>query len=68
MTARRVLARAVVFLASRPMGPPTPVAVQRLWFEAASTGGLLPAGTSVQQVRLEWLRLAGAPHSAGRAS
>ncbi|MCW2683421.1 MAG: hypothetical protein JWP33_1334 [Blastococcus sp.] len=52
MTVRRVLARAVVFLASRPMGPPTPVAVQRLWFEAASTGGILPAGTSVQQVRL----------------
>ncbi len=50
MTARRVLARAVVFLASRPMGPPTPVRLQRLWFEAASSGGILPKGTTVEKV------------------
>ena len=52
MTVRRVLARAVVFLASRPMGPPTPVTLQRLWFEAASSGGILPAGTGVERLRL----------------
>jgi epsilon-lactone hydrolase len=50
MTVRRVLARAVVFLASRPMGPPTPVRLQRLWFEAASSGGILPKGTTVAKV------------------
>ena len=52
MTVRRMLTRAVVFLASRPMGPPTPVALQRLWFEAASSGGILPTGSSVERVRL----------------
>lgn len=52
MTIRRTLTRAVVFLASRPMGPPTPVRLQRLWFEAASSGGILPAGTTVDRLQV----------------
>jgi epsilon-lactone hydrolase len=46
------LARALVFLISRPIGPPTPVRFQRLWLEAMSTGGILPPGTVVERVRL----------------
>jgi monoterpene epsilon-lactone hydrolase len=46
------LARVLVFLMSRPLGPPLPAPLQRLWFEAVSTGGLLPPGTAVTRVRL----------------
>ena len=46
------LARALVFVMSRPLGPPLPARVQRLWFEAVSTGGLLPRGTAVTRVEL----------------
>jgi epsilon-lactone hydrolase len=46
------LARALVFLVSRPIGPPLPVRFQRLWLEAVSTGGILPRGTTVERVRL----------------
>jgi monoterpene epsilon-lactone hydrolase len=46
------LARVLVFLLSRPLGPPLPAALQRLWFEAVSTGGLLPTGTAVARVQL----------------
>lgn len=45
-------ARALVFLMSRPLGPPLPARLQRLWFEAVSTGGLLPRGTAVTRVEL----------------
>jgi monoterpene epsilon-lactone hydrolase len=44
------LVRALVFLISRPLGPPTPVRLQRLWLELISTGGLLPKGTTVEHV------------------
>ncbi len=44
------LARLLVFLVSRPLGPPTPVRLQRLWLEAMSTGALLPRGTTVEHV------------------
>lgn len=44
------LVRALVFLIARPIGPPTPVRLQRLWLEAMSTGGLLPTGTTVEHV------------------
>jgi acetyl esterase/lipase len=37
---------------SRPLGPPLPVRLQRLWFEAVSTGGLLPRGTAVTHLQL----------------
>jgi len=46
------VARALVFLISRPIGPPLPVRFQRLWLEAMSTGGILPPGTTVERVRL----------------
>ena len=46
------VARALVSLISRPIGPPLPVRFQRLWLEAMSTGGILPAGTTVERVRL----------------
>ncbi len=46
------VARALVFLISRPIGPPLPVRFQRLWLEAMSTGGILPQGTTVERVRL----------------
>lgn len=46
------VARALVFLFSRPIGPPLPVRFQRLWLEAMSTGGVLPPGTTVERVRL----------------
>jgi acetyl esterase/lipase len=46
------VARALVFLMSRPIGPPLPVRFQRLWLEAVSTGGILPPGTAVERVRL----------------
>ena len=46
------VARALVFLISRPVGPPLPVRFQRLWLEAMSTGGILPPGTTVERVRL----------------
>lgn len=44
------LARALIFLISRPIGPPTPVRLQRLWLEVMSTGGRLPTGTTVERV------------------
>jgi monoterpene epsilon-lactone hydrolase len=44
------LVRALVFLIARPLGPPTPVRLQRLWLELMSTGGLLPKGTTVEHV------------------
>ena len=44
------LVRALVFLIARPLGPPTPVRLQRLWLELISTGGLLPKGTTVEHV------------------
>jgi monoterpene epsilon-lactone hydrolase len=46
------LARALVFAMSRPLGPPLPVGLQRLWLEAVSTGGRLPKGTTVARVQL----------------
>jgi monoterpene epsilon-lactone hydrolase len=46
------LVRLVVFVASRPLGRPLPVRLQRLWFELTSTGGRLPKGTAVERVRL----------------
>jgi epsilon-lactone hydrolase len=44
------LVRALVFLIARPIGPPTPVRLQRLWLELMSTGGVLPKGTTVEHV------------------
>lgn len=46
------LARALVFGMSRPLGPPLPARLQRLWLEAVSTGGRLPRGTTATRVRL----------------
>ena len=62
------LARALVFLISRPIGPPLPVRFQRLWLEAMSTGGVLPTGTTAERVQLggrpaERIVPAGADHS-----
>jgi epsilon-lactone hydrolase len=44
------LVRALVFLIARPIGPPAPVRLQRLWLELMSSGGLLPKGTTVEHV------------------
>ena len=46
------LARALVFLVARPIGPPVPVRLQRLWLEAMSTGGVLPRGTTVERLEV----------------
>jgi acetyl esterase/lipase len=46
------VARALVFGMSRPLGPPLPARLQRLWLEAVSTGGRLPKGTTVTRVEL----------------
>jgi epsilon-lactone hydrolase len=46
------VARGLVFLMSRPLGPPLPPRLQRPWFEAVSTGGFLPKGTAVTRVQL----------------
>ncbi len=46
------VARALVFGMSRPLGPPLPAHLQRLWLEAVSTGGRLPRGTTVTGVQL----------------
>ena len=52
MRAPLAAVRAAVWAASRPLGPPVPVAAQRAWFETFSRLGRVPRGTSVQQVRL----------------
>jgi monoterpene epsilon-lactone hydrolase len=44
------MVRALAFLVARPLGPPTPVRLQRWWLEAMSTGGLLPTGTTVERI------------------
>ena len=64
------VARALVFLMSRPLGPPLPARLQRLWLEAVSTGGRLPKGTTVTRVDLGGRpaeRVAAAGADAGRA-
>jgi epsilon-lactone hydrolase len=64
------VARGMVFLMSRPLGPPLPARLQRAWLEVVSTGGRLPKGTTATRVELggrpaERVTAAGA--DAGRA-
>lgn len=46
------LVRTVVLVASRPLGRPVPVRVQRRWLELQARLGRLPAGAGVEQVTL----------------